>query len=420
MHGGNGTPPHHPAFGVHISDDTITALLGSCLPLRKISSIIRIPHDRSYNNRIFVIHFEGSDDDQHAPCVLKVNGRFFGWAKVENETACLLLLNRYCPRLPVPKVLAWSEDGGHVSRQDESGVFTRTAIQGVQETKCPSWILMTHLPGSPLDTSTLATPDMKLLAEQIANAVATWRQAIPAAHCAANLHFRTLLESAGSQNLYRTETLDFPDMHIYGNIGSGNDRGEPARSLLSFWRIELEWQRTQLATKPAFTANRDALLEDLCDFIKDTLPKLSLFQTSSPSALFIFTHTDLFPRNILVSGSPPQLTGIVDFEFSGFFPAMEEFVQDWDPDPFDDGSEWPAEMYEMIMTEMERLSELTPRKLEDRERKEMLELSRMRYFVAPWWIEQGEEEESGKDLERARREVKKAIAALEAMVRSRG
>ncbi len=64
---------------------------------------------RSFNNRIYFPQLRlGSPDSEgqglreDLELVLKVNGRYFGADKIQNEVGCLWLLEKYCSRVPAP------------------------------------------------------------------------------------------------------------------------------------------------------------------------------------------------------------------------------------------------------------------------------------------------------------------------------
>ena len=113
---------------------------------------------------------------------MKVNGRFFGANKIQNEVSCLLLLQRYCPSIPSPRPLAWSEDG-HVAtftilHKSESCLLE--APLGVEEIEHGGWILMSHIPGIPVPVSDLNDETLASLGGQLGDLVAHMRQDIPA------------------------------------------------------------------------------------------------------------------------------------------------------------------------------------------------------------------------------------------------
>ena len=101
--GRSSTPPLYPKYGVHFSEAQITTIVQQSLQNTSLQlSISTLLSDQSFNNRIYFIDFS----NEAGQYVLKVNGRFFGGAKIENEVCCLLLLNQFCPELPVPRVVS--------------------------------------------------------------------------------------------------------------------------------------------------------------------------------------------------------------------------------------------------------------------------------------------------------------------------
>jgi len=128
------TPPHHPTHSDHFSHSKITSIISSTLPHCDLLSIEQLPSGKSFNSRIYFLAIEtetrdtsGEDNGEDAfnrqtKLVLKVSGQFFGPDKVQNEVSCLWLLERYCPDVPAPRVIAWSEDGSQVRRSERSGL----------------------------------------------------------------------------------------------------------------------------------------------------------------------------------------------------------------------------------------------------------------------------------------------------------
>ena len=268
-----------------------------------------------------------------------------------------------------------------------------------------------------MDAAVLSSEDKIDLAVQLASVISTWRQAIPKSLTCGNIHFQACTPETADLSLYQTQLVTSLDSHIYGLLGSGNDFCPPSRSLLEYWQMEIKQQISKLSTDGAYISNREALLSLLYNFLEVTLPNLPIFQHIGKDN-FTFTHTDFFPRNVLVQGSPPKVTGIVDWEFSGFFPPMEEFVREWIPDC--DESDWPSDMYEMMLEELERLGEGTPRSLSDGERAQLKNLNALRKWIAPWWMAQGggegDEVAIEEELRLARYEVKTAVEGLVRLV----
>ena len=126
----------------------------------------------------------------------------------------------------------------------------------------------------------------------------------------------------------------------------------------------------------------------LADFVSNTLPTLEL--ANGPAAKFVFTHFDLSPRNVLVSGTPPRVTGLVDFEFSGFFPEVDEFVNDY----VDNGGDWPSAAYEAYLGRLAELGVNTPAHgIDEAVWKQAHWFGQMIEHIAPWWLpgDKGEE-----------------------------
>ena len=114
---------------------------------------------------------------------------------------------------------------------------------------------------------------------------------------------------------------------------------------------------------------------------------------------------------MLVAGTPPQITGIVDFEFAGFFPEMDEFLNDANSNVGD----WSAPFYEAYLNRLEILGVATPRKgFEEKEWRQAHELTRLEEHIAPWWLEQGglDPEELNDELGKAEDVVIDTLQAL--------
>lgn len=84
-----------------------------------------------------------------------------------------------------------------------------------------------------------------------------------------------------------------------------------------------------------------------------------------------------------MSGDPPSITGILDFEFSGFFPASEEFIQDH----IRSFREWPIETYKAYLERLEELGVETPAKSIDKHVwHQLISIFEMIENVSPWWL----------------------------------
>ncbi|KAJ3540928.1 hypothetical protein NM208_g4842 [Fusarium decemcellulare] len=315
------TPPHQPTAGVRILRKEIEIIAGLGFPDHDMISVTQAPFGKSYNNRIYYLQLRQTTVEKQAvqKFVLKVNGRFFGPSKIQNEVSCLRLVQKYCPSVPAPRALAWSEDG-HVAtfatpfRTESCSIDIPTGLDTLSHGR---WILMTRQPGSPLAEADLDDVTIMSIANQLGDIVACWRQSVPTQNCCGNIRLPAPNDDETDNKLM-----------IRGALHIGIDAINPVTHINDYYKAKLEKSLARLQTTNSFARSR-YLIEPIQGFIRDTLPQLDLGsgRDMDPNE-FVFTHYDLSPRNILISGHPPRVTGIVDFEFSGFFPAVEEFLND--------------------------------------------------------------------------------------------
>ena len=156
------TPPHHPTYNVHASHEDIRTILREVYPDRSLLSSAPLPHGESYNNRIYHVSVGTLPSTPKASVlslVLKVGGNVGQWKNIKtlNEVMCLKLVKFHCPDIPVPEVVAWS---------NESGRFPGIDFE---------WILMTKLPGRTLQSTGLASEDMETVADDLAKHLSALR-----------------------------------------------------------------------------------------------------------------------------------------------------------------------------------------------------------------------------------------------------
>ena len=375
---GRRTPPHHPIFGVRLEDDHVRQVIRTVLPSHEVTSIRQLPSGGSYNNRIYFI------DTRHPSAVglslvLKVNGRFFGAEKIQNEVGCLSLLERDCASIPSPRVRAWSEDGRVASVITGNHSFEKHTIEDITT---PGWILMNRVPGESLSqlAGTLAESGLRSVGAQVAEMVAVWRRSISPQRYCGNLRFS---ESTGSDDAADIpETPSSPALAIRGVLADDIKAFQPIDSVLGYYKISLENKLRDLESNDLYAPNR-SVIPTVRAFIGQALPRLGLIRDKDGSNGFVFTHFDLSPRNVLVSGSPPTVSGIVDFEFSGFFPALDEFVNDY----VDNGGDWPAAAYEAYLERLGELGVPTPaRGVHENIWRQAVWLGKLLTNLAPWWL----------------------------------
>ena len=167
------TPPHHPTYNVHATDEDVSAILRQVFPDGKLLSNTPLPHGESFNNRIYHVSATTSAsslDTSVSSFILKVGGRHRHWKKIKilNEVMCLKLIKFYCPVIPVPEVLAWSNEGG--------------IIPGFES----EWILMTKLSGSTLQSRNMTPEDMESVTADLAKYLSMLRR-IPSPNKIGNL-----------------------------------------------------------------------------------------------------------------------------------------------------------------------------------------------------------------------------------------
>ncbi|KAM0742912.1 hypothetical protein ACQRIT_003089 [Beauveria bassiana] len=389
------TPPHEPRYNVHVAPGTIEKLIDNAFPGVALLSYFRLETNKGYNNRLYFVKvrrkwqssiFRDTDATERE-LVLKVNGRFFLADKVQNEVGCLQIVGQYCPGIPTPTVFAWSEDGVHVSLSNPCGSEKKYVILSIPENdeNHGGWILMSRLPGTPLSAYDFDESARLDIMRQLADMAASWRTSIPAQRYLGNIQFH--------QPLHASE----PDFSIVHNSGPQPHhlvvRGilvdelriaTPISSVTQQYTLKLEKKLDQLESSQNYARNRH-LAPKIRAFVTNTLPQL---HTLTPphqrtSGEFVFTHYDLSPRNILVTGSPPKVSGIVDFEFAGFFAPVEEFLND----AVGNEGDWPDTLYNEYLAELEAKGIDTPAagisaSVWDTARC----FERVADNIAPWWL----------------------------------
>ncbi|KAH6632569.1 hypothetical protein F5144DRAFT_593297 [Chaetomium tenue] len=404
--------PGHPVYGVTLSPESIEDMASTGWPGSKIESIKPLEAGKSFNNKIYFLKIRhpalGVQDS-----VLKVNGTLYDGDKVQNEVACLRLLELYCPEVPAPRVMAWSEAGTQATFVSPNHAETKALGEG-SAGNTAGWILTSRLPGKPVSTADLDAAAISSLAAQLADIVASWRQRIPFQKHGGSMQIRSTVTDNEGIALDRPCGPGIPDLVIRGILVEEMKLTDPITRIHDYYRLKLDNKLQLLESVDILERNRH-LLEPLRKLRDERLLELSFSdiftQTGTPADTFVFTHYDLFPRNILVSGeSPPRVTGIVDWEFSGFFAPMDEFLDDWL-----DAGDWPEAFYTTFLKALEEKGVATPVGGVPGDGWHVAYwLERTIESAAPWWLLPGSlsAEQNEKALEKAESVVKEMLGNL--------
>ena len=364
------TPPHHPTYGVRLSDDEIKALIVDALQDDDVETIKQLPSGESFNNRIYFITLSSKSTTKHDlvsnGIVLKIPGWNFGIDKIQNEVISLLLLEKHCPQIPVPRVLAWFEGGDNIQRvqrvddyatysgdqhDHDASIISHGAREFSQMEKSRVWILMTRLPGQTVQPSQIEPHKIDGIMKQLAEYMSQWRKIPAPTEHIGNLRF----VGPGSENVTAsdgTSTLLYSRrIAVHGLlIGSAP---LAMRSSQGYYTTKIRGELAILKNNENYAPNRATLVPLIEELLRDILPQTSIFcHNQGHYTVSVFTHYDLSPRNILVSLSTSgqlQVSGIVDFEFSGFFPPEEEFTNT----SVTGEGDWPSQAWNSFIEHLE-------------------------------------------------------------------
>ncbi|KAK5231738.1 hypothetical protein LTR47_007141 [Exophiala xenobiotica] len=485
------TPCASPSYKIYLSDEAIKSIICRSLPDVKEDQITieQLGSGKSFNNRIYYVDLsqptsicrptwngDGVDisrnpkREQISSLVLKVAGFPFGGAKIQNELACLLLLEKYCPSIPTPELVAWSEDGRRIktpidtrgSRERSLSVPTQLKTLSIdddstsarEETADQGWLLMTRAPGRTITHADLSGAQGASIMHQIAEHVATWRHALPATRTVGNMRLigRNSIPPA-SATLYDKAILPGLDVYIDGIITKPTSPS-PLKTYLEYITHILRANLRTLKNCKLLQRNEERVNAIVRQFIKDTLSKLSLLHGKSKAANMVFTHYDISPRNVLVSpvghvhgdaansnsNVAVAVSAVIDFEFAGFYPAAEEFTHTVE----NSHSEWTVPLFGEFLSELDRrealpacLAEHISSESEPMDGVEVefgqdehipfggpdfhqaVLLHRVAANIAPWWIKEESElseDELKSELDGAKMRIENAVKMLGKMV----
>ena len=406
------TPPHFPTYNIHMSAEEIDIVIETIFPGENVTNVTQLAFDKSYNNRIYDIDVQTAKPSPGATNVvrhytLKVIGHYFDHRKVENEVACLRILSTYCPIIPVPNVVAWSNSGQYLETID--GQTIQPVTHGSLSNQ--GWILMLRLPGRTLSVADLDSEAGNGLLRQLAGYITMWRQNIPVVSASGNLRMQTCPLFNEATTVFR-DLASAREFRIEGYLLLKNDI---ANSLPHYKAMAYD-QILRLHSDPHYAQLKQRLGREVEKWVEETLPQYAICHTRD----FRFTWMDLAPRNILVSETvPTRITGLLDFEFAGFFPAEEEFLNA----AIRQEDDWERRHWSVIVDEMARLGEKVPpgsvldqNSCFDKTRwLESCAIARIVDRMAPWEIREvsSDETELARESEHAEKLVRSAMKDLE-------
>jgi len=501
------TPRSNPNYNVHFSDAKIKSIV--CKSLDEVDpeeiNIEQLPSGKSFNNRIYYVDIctklrsgeeslvasDASDTgdeesleritSRRTPATtsyaLKVIGRGFDARKIQNEIACLLLLEKYCPSMSVPRVLSWSEDGGRVqTRSDPQGSVSLEAHEHLptqalrnlsisdaddQQDLKQGWMLLSRVPGRIIYPKDLEGSDGEKLMMQVAGYIADWRKNMPRGNAIGNVVLiPQAVDAPPAATLYVRSILPGTDVYIQGRLTGHVQPSRPLKTHLEYVTHRLNSALRKLQDYEIYQYIREPMTSAVNRFMTDTLPQLDIAyppekrrqaecSESFPDEAEVgekhmFTHYDLSPRNVLVTESDDghlNVSAILDLEFSGMYPIYEEFANTLVNDAYD----WPTHSYNIFMTELRKLEAL-PAALGhanyccngvtgDREytselhKDEIIPVGDLVFHqaclvmrvienIAPWWVKDScnlTVDELHAELDGAYSRVDRAIKALQAM-----
>ena len=187
---------------------------------------------------------------------------------------------------------------------------------------------------------------------------------------------------------------------------------------LPYYKAMAQDQILQLHSDSRYAQLQQRLGREIEKWVETNLPQYAICHTRD----FRFTWMDLAPRNILVSEAvPTRITGLLDFEFAGFFSAEEEFLNAM----IRQEDDWEGRHWSVIMDEMAKLGEKVPPgsvagqgSCFDKTRwSESCAIARIVDRMAPWEIREGcsNETELARESEHAEKLVRSCLKELETL-----
>ena len=311
---------------------------------------------------------------------------------------------------------AWPEDGKTmVVLSPDRKSSKRLAIplpeaDGSTDIEIQGWVMMTRMPGKPVSTMDLSSAEQAFVGKELARIVSSWRTGIPhQGHCG-NVRIELDHERVSGTGNVLASLPDVPgsNLKVLGLLVDGIHLKSPISTGFEYVKEKLNEKLRRLDTEDAYVANRH-LSPLVRSFMSMDLPKLAV---SQQTAGFVFTHFDLSPRNILATRSSAgvlQVSGIVDFEFSGLFSPLDEFVNDF----VDNGMDWTGADYQSYLDALSERGIATPAKGYEGIWQESHLVGELEENIAPWWLPGSlTKQELLQELQKAEQKLRDALTGL--------
>ncbi|CAM6127235.1 unnamed protein product [Calypogeia fissa] len=278
-----------PKYGIILPQNSAYAILSRVgeedLESYKVSSL-------GYNNRIYFVTAKSG-----AEYVIKICGRY--WKRVKTETEVVgLFLAGTLSSVPAPRILAWDSKG------EEFGV---------------EYTVMRKLEGIRLQDvwNDLSFEKKQNVVGQLAELVVSYRSRTePLAASLPQGKIGNFMIRGGPRcQSGEMDTVDF-------DVGPTLEGLGPWWSYNAYLKTQLEVKMESVRKDPRMKA-----MKALLPKVEALLETLETGDEIRDSVQFVFTHGDLNIQNLLVTyiNDLPKITAVLDWEWSGMFPAEEEF-----------------------------------------------------------------------------------------------
>ncbi|KAF9986704.1 hypothetical protein BGZ75_001507 [Mortierella antarctica] len=390
------TETEGPRKGISLPFEKARRLVEFHLPGKQLDRLFYF--QRGYNNRVYLA--QCTDASEY---VIRLGGRFWDHKKITNEVLALHLARKALGHVvEVPMIVGTSTEEAKAHTKESSRIVPY------------DYIIMTRLPGVPLDTiwDRLSLTDKKRIVDQVADIFARLRT----------------IELSAVGNFVMGPTGE-PEV---GPLMEGG--GGPFLSWSEFVAGNIQQEiKNMLAQETNFLETKVHLprLEALVHKIQSGDLEAQFGPQSLAPGLarerpISFLHGDFESRNMLVVGT--QIVGLHDFEFAGGFPSEQEWCAGFEwlfarsEDPYDAGEQQKLkdmtkdqhELLEYFLRIMRDRYGLVQFGQNNQEYKAIL--YHLQSNIAPWWLREAERdhwtEKQHQSMRTAAASLDKALAFL--------